>query len=195
MPYYTGIGSRACRKLPHVMKVLFDIAVALSKQGYTVRSGGADGADTAFEMGAKERLVRSPKQLYDIYLPWPGFNNRSMTDTLNYHGNKPMVLDSMARDMAKGIHKHWDKLKPGAKQMHTRNIYQVLGGELIEPSDFLVCYAVTDDEGIPEGGTRTAWLLAKQYKVPCYNLYLPFDRLDFAEFLAVEFGIKIEINL
>lgn len=195
MLYYTGIGSRKCRKLPHVMKALYDIAEILSKQGYTLRSGGADGADTAFELGAKERLIRSPKQLYDIFLPWPGFNGRSTTDRLNYHGNVPMILDPMARDMAKGIHRHWDSLKSGAKQMHTRNVYQVLGADLDTPSDFLVCYAEADDEGIPKGGTRTAWVLAKQYNVPCFNLALPFDKLDFIELMSVKFGIKLEINI
>ena len=47
--YYAGIGSR---ETPGLMLGAFArIGEFLAKKGYTLRSGGADGADTAFEVG------------------------------------------------------------------------------------------------------------------------------------------------
>jgi len=42
-------------------------ATRLELLGYTLRSGGANGADTAFEEGCCRK---------ELYLPWPGFNGR-----------------------------------------------------------------------------------------------------------------------
>lgn len=195
MRYYTGIGSRKAHKQPHVMAALYKIADALARAGFTVRSGGADGADTAFELAAKSRLIRSPKQLYDIYLPWAGFNDRPSTSGLNYHCDYIRKYDDQAAAIAKRIHKDWDSLKRGGKQMHTRNVYQVLGAYLDNPSDFLICWAPTDDEGVPKGGTRTAWLIAIEHKIPCFNLSRAFDCLDLADYLNVNYGVSVEINL
>jgi len=48
--FYTGIGSR---KTPYqVQQQMQRIAQFLAKKGYTLRSGSANGADSAFEEGA-----------------------------------------------------------------------------------------------------------------------------------------------
>ena len=53
--YYTGIGSR---ETPDSILSLFnDIVFQLAGLGYTLRSGGADGADTAFEEGCSEKMT------------------------------------------------------------------------------------------------------------------------------------------
>lgn len=187
--HYTGIGSR---KTPApVMAAIKQMALMLAKQGYTVRSGGAEGADTAFEQGAIERLVRSPKQLYDIYLPWAGFNGRP--SNLNYHCSS--TYDAEACDIAKAIHPDWSELSRGGKTLHTRNVYQVLGAKLNSPSDFLICWAPFNDKGIPKGGTRTAWVLARQHGIPCFNLNNRFDVLDLVEFFRVQFGLSLDLDI
>ena len=62
---YAGIGSR---KTPvHILSKMRRVAERLEVRGYTLRSGGADGADTAFEEGCKRK---------EIFLPQPGFNGR-----------------------------------------------------------------------------------------------------------------------
>lgn len=61
--YYTGIGSR---KTPDSICLLMTkIASLMSKKGFILRSGGATGADSAFELGSLKS---------DIFLPWKEFN-------------------------------------------------------------------------------------------------------------------------
>ena len=67
MKYYAGIGSR---ETPKEIQDWFKIvAKYLEKNGYTLRSGGAKGADQAFERGVSEDDMK------EIYLPWRGFEN------------------------------------------------------------------------------------------------------------------------
>ena len=70
--YYTGIGSRTLPK--EIYNKFYNLAQALGEthQGdpvFVLRSGGASGADTAFERGCDS--VGGEKQ---IFLPWKGFN-------------------------------------------------------------------------------------------------------------------------
>lgn len=49
--YYAGIGSRNFPAA--VLENMTKIAARLEKAGYTLRSGGAGGADTAFSLGVE----------------------------------------------------------------------------------------------------------------------------------------------
>ena len=49
MKYYAGVGSRETP--PDVLKTMLKIGRYLAVKGYTLRSGGAKGADTALRMG------------------------------------------------------------------------------------------------------------------------------------------------
>lgn len=154
MKYYTGIGSRETPK--DILALMTDIAVKLSSKGWTLRSGGADGADTAFENGAK---------LKDIYLPWKRFNNRE--GIVLEHCDR----ENFAYTKASEIHPAWDKLSRGAQALHARNIFQVLGHlENSVPSKFVVFYAKPSGDSV-SGGTRTAVECAKLYDIPVFNLY------------------------
>lgn len=64
MKYYTGIGSRSTPK--DILNIMVKLSAKLNKEGYILRSGGADGADLAFEQASTNK---------EIYLPWKGFNN------------------------------------------------------------------------------------------------------------------------
>lgn len=64
--YYAGIGSRETP--PYVQKLMTEIAAVLEQRNFVLRSGGANGADKAFENGVVN------KQEAEIYVPWPGFN-------------------------------------------------------------------------------------------------------------------------
>jgi hypothetical protein len=65
--FYTGVGSRDTPE--EVLSVMRTLAKCLARAGYTLRSGGAEGADAAFESGAQE----VPQAKMQIYLPWRGF--------------------------------------------------------------------------------------------------------------------------
>lgn len=145
----TGVGSR--QTPPIILALMNKIAMSFSQKGLILRSGGALGADSAFEdywNGTKE-----------IYLPWNGYN-----------GKKGIVpaIDSRHKALASGAHPAWDRCSEGAKKMHSRNVCQVLGQDLNTPANLLVCW--TKDGG-PTGGTGVAIRLAMQHDIPVYNLY------------------------
>ena len=147
---YTGIGSRETPA--DVCKLMTRIAVFLGRRDYVLRSGGAVGADSAFEAGVSEPSLK------EIYLPWRGFNQK--------HSQHEGV-DSKALEMAARFHPAWDELSTGARELHARNCYQVLGKDLDDPSSFIVCWT----KGAKlMGGTAQALRMVKTYGIPVFNL-------------------------
>lgn len=65
---YAGIGSRATP--PEVVSIMRRLAEDMDRRGWILRSGGASGADSAFEAGARDPSRRA------IYLPGSSFNGR-----------------------------------------------------------------------------------------------------------------------
>lgn len=158
---FTGVGSRDTPK--DILEEMFQIAVFLGKKNWILRSGGADGADSAFEKG-----MVSINGKTEIYLPWKNFNKH----------NSPLYQVTLpALDMASQIHPIWDNLSVGAQKLHARNCYQVLGFNLNKPSDLLICWTL---EGKDVGGTATAIKLARKYNVPIINLGK--DKFDYEKF-------------
>jgi hypothetical protein len=153
---YTGIGARNTPS-PVLNKIIY-IAKELASKNWILRSGGADGADTAFEDGCN--LSKGEKQ---IYLPWKGFNKSDSNLYLNLANRAHMD----AFEIAKSIHPAWNKLKYGAKLLHTRNVFQILGWDLKSPTGMVVAWT---SHGKEIGGTRTALVLARQYNIPIINL-------------------------
>jgi len=154
---YTGIGSRKTPK--DVMELMTKIAVKMNKEGFQLRSGGADGADTAFEKGAG-----TDKQ---VFLPWKGFNHRiSPWDCVTEEALK----------IAKEIHPAWHHCSQGAQKLHGRNVYQVLGFNLKSPANLVIFYAEEAPDGTVKGGTATAVHLARKHQIPTFNLLHPSTR-------------------
>ena len=163
MKAYTGVGSREAPE--EIMLLMTKLSAKLEAQGWTLRSGAADGADTGFENG-----VSNPKNK-EIFIAWNGFSGRKETEEGVYCLKGEIARQ--AETIAAGVHPAWGRLSRGAKGLHSRNCFQVLGSDLSSPSKFLVCWAETDKHGTPKGGTRTSWVLATQNNIPCYNLSIP----------------------
>lgn len=166
MKYYTGVGSRSTPE--HIGEMISDIAFKLANEGWTLRSGGAGGADSYFEHGAKQ----SGTGLYDIYIPWSGFSDLQRSKNHLVLGDYKTAKE--AEDIASEVHPAWDKCSNGAKKLHSRNVFQVLGSGLYTPSKMLIAYAEPTKTGV-KGGTNTAWMLAKMHDIPCFNLYTEED--------------------
>ena len=149
MIFYAGIGSR--QTPPEVLSLMTQIAQGLANFGYTLRSGGADGADTAFERGAGDAA--------EIYLPWTYFNGRR--EGVFVHATPE------AEALARRIHPSWGRLSLGARKLHIRNCYQVLGADLKTPSAFVVCWT---PNGSGSGGTGQAIRLAREKGIPVYDI-------------------------
>jgi len=123
------------------------IAIKLAHSGYVLRSGGARGADLAFERGAG-----SAKRIY-------------------------LASDStlLAENIARKFHPAWNRCSPYARRLHGRNSFQVLGDDLKTPSDFLICWTpdgclTHEDRRRATGGTGTAISIADWHKVKVFNL-------------------------
>lgn len=144
---YTGIGSRST---PYdILIIMTKIAQWLEKKGYILRSGGAKGADKAFENGVVN------------------VNNKEI-----FYAND---ANNEARQIAKRYHPAWHRMSNYAKNLHGRNAFQILGNNLNDPVDFVICWtpdgAETHNERCYEtGGTGTAISIANQNGIRVFNL-------------------------
>lgn len=148
---YAGIGAR---DLPEEYKTpMVNLARYMASYNHTLRSGGANGADTAFEKGCD---VLSGKK--EIYLPKKGFNKNP----------SPLFGSTReARQIAKHFHPYWENLGCYARDFMGRNTYQILGLDLKTPADCVICWT---PEGKIVGGTGQALRMAEHYHIPVFNL-------------------------
>ena len=198
---YTGIGSR---ETPLQMcDEMGQIARAFELRGFTLRSGFAGGADTAFELGTEREELR------EIYAPWEGFGanpnskwDKPRWDLIRAHEaktGKPFrtakahVLKgeqlAKARALAEKHHPAWHKLSPAAQNLHTRNMPQVLGANLDKPARFLMPWTI---DGGPTGGTGQAIRIANSLNIPVLNLQRPAIRAAVMKELDIDHEIAAE---
>ena len=150
--FYTGIGSRNTPQ--HVLYRMESIGKLYAEMGFILRSGGADAA---FEKGCDS--IGGQKE---IYIPWNGFNNL-------YINNGYIVGNNIdAETIAGEAHPAWNRCSQGAKKLHTRNVYQVLGLELNSPSLLIICWT---SDGLATGGTGQAIRIAESRKIKTLNLF------------------------
>lgn len=157
--FYAGIGSRETPK--HILDKMTELAAVFRRAGYILNSGGAPGADQAFEAGALDY-----KQ---IFVPWNNFSGKKM------HFDIP----DECYDIASKLHPAWERLKPAIRSLMARNVMQVLGFNLKEPVDFVLCWTPDGctchaDRNSTTGGTGLAISVADKYNVPIFNLADPF---------------------
>lgn len=165
--YYTGIGSRDTPE--EILSFMYELAQTLYKAGYTLRSGGAPGADQAFEFGVADLYDEDYGwKCHEIYLPWANFE----TDRRSWLRPLRMKPQEEAYEIAAIYHPRWKFLTPGAMSLHARNVHQVLGYDVNEPelSEFIVCWTKDAKGG---GGTGQAIRIAKAYDLPVYDLCDP----------------------
>jgi len=189
---YAGIGSRETPE--DICALMTQIARALEERGFRLRSGGAGGADLAFEHGTSKPDQR------EIYIPWKGFNDSTSRYFPAWASEKeveaeikrirfsfdprkpvqpigrdmtPVEITARAQLIAAAFHPAWDRCSQGAKRLHTRNVHQVLGMNLMEPSRYVLAW--TRDGG-PTGGTGQAIRIANAHGIPVLNLHNSFVR-------------------
>ena len=155
--WYTGIGSR---KTPeHVLEELEKIAATLASRGYSLRSGGAKGADSAFERGASnKRVYRS----CDLIPDWCFVEVKK-----HIPPNRPP----------------FENMKRSVQRLLARNMMQVLGSDGCTPSEFLVYWTPA---GLQDGGTGYALRCAVAHGVKTYNLKNDNERDEFYSSLMLK---------
>jgi ribA/ribD-fused uncharacterized protein len=159
---YAGIGSR---EVPDdIYETMVNIATTLGNSGWMLRSGGANGSDSAFETGAIQSLGAR-----EIYLPWPEFNNRY---------SKFVSPDPSAFKIASDVHVRWPYLPPTAQSLIARNMHQIVGDTRAFPpvrSRCVICWTpdgceTPEQYGAKTGGTGSAIFLAGVLGIPVFNL-------------------------
>jgi hypothetical protein len=142
----------------------------LARRGWTLRSGGAVGADSAFEKGAREAGGRC-----EIYLPWPGYNEHADSRLVEA---SPEAYDLMAQ-----IHPVFARLPRSSRRLHARNAHQILGADLRSPVEMVLCWT---PGARGRGGTGSAIRLARSRGVPVHDLADLAGRRFIAELLGLE---------
>lgn len=172
---------RACvvgsRKLTNQDKtrisVIGNLLRALDVSG---ASGNAEGSDIEWD---NYLFVQH-------FLPWNG--HQSTPDhPKKFNGDNgcqylsleycPEELHQRARLIAEQHHPNWNYLKRGGRAMHTRNVFQALGVELI-PETYADLTIYTADETPArkvKGGTSTAVEISRSHNIPTFNLRFDSD--------------------
>ena len=161
--WYTGIGSR--RVPSDIALRMENFAIEFAAKDYTLRSGGANGSDVAFERGCDRQHGKK-----EIYLPWKGFNG-SDSDLYDCYGN-------MHTTMAKLVYgPRWSEISDAVKKLMTRNTAQVVGLNDLDVaySSFVVCWTPDGCETAKTrkrdtGGTGQAIALADELGIPVFNM-------------------------
>ncbi len=174
--YWTGIGSRETPE--DVMALMVAVGKLMTDQGWVLRSGGADGADSAFYAGSLQSDNFQNAKPY-IYISWDGMSNST---TVYQHDPSRGIYNAKLYDtwdeanaIALSLRGSFERLGWRGIAHHTRNVFQVLGHDLSTPSKFLMCWAIPvgkrGDRSKVKGGTTPAVRLAIQRNIEVINLY------------------------
>jgi hypothetical protein len=159
--YYAGIGARLTPK--PILNEIVSLGYGMAIRGWILRSGGAGGADSAFESGAMQATG-----VPEIFLPWKRFNGHLST---RYN------IPDDAFDLALEYYPNPAYLKKNLAvwKLMARNCQQVLGQDLDVHSKMVLCWT---PDGIEDGtkttrhtgGTGQAIRIATAYDIPTFNL-------------------------
>lgn len=146
---YSGVGSREISD--EAKKICFEVGKQMALAGWTLRSGAAEGADTAFEQGAL-----SVGGKCEIYLPWKGYSNHP-------YGTYDIPKEAFA--IAGGHHNYYDRVSQGVQKLLARNVQILLGKNLDKPSELVLAWWNEESRG-----TRHTLSVAATYEIKSYNL-------------------------
>lgn len=142
---YAGIGSRETPA--PVLDRMWHWGAYFARHGFTLRSGGARGADTAFQDG--NDYARGNREMYTAA-------DASKIENLHW-------IEHAGR-----FHPAWDRCSVHAKFLHARNSAIMLGASLNQPVDFVICWT---KDGKASGGTGQALRIADTYQIPVFNMF------------------------
>jgi hypothetical protein len=107
---YAGIGSRETPL--EIMDLMSRIAIKLEQKGWLLRSGGAQGADMAFEKGVTNKQIIRPQ----VNASWEAKARTVITE------------------------EHWGHCGLFTRKAHSRNAAIIFGENLDSPARFVCCW-------------------------------------------------------
>jgi len=135
--YYAGIGARATPQLNLIEMTIASAALEADK--FILRSGGAKGADSAFERGVKDHMK-------DIFT----------AEDCSF----------AAEIYAEKYHPNWTACSPYVRRLMGRNAHVLFGEMLDTPVEFVLCWT---PQGKITGGTGHTLRMAMEARIPIYN--------------------------
>lgn len=173
---YAGIGAR--RTPPEDLELMHALAGRLARAGWTLRTGGAIGADSAFEEGAI--AGRGDWETYRSDGGWSASFSSGFVHLI------PRGPTTAAYELAATVHPAWWRCSDMVKALHARNAHEILGADLDDPVSFVVCWTPDgsiDGASRESGGTGQALRIAALYSVPVFNLQRPDHRVRIERYL------------
>lgn len=149
MRYYAGVGSRETPE--DIQDLMSRAATYLASRGWVLRSGGAKGADSAFQSGVFYVFDEAFYEHLEIFEPYA-------------------KLPEWTKPVVELLHPAPEKLGDFAWRAHRRNALIVLGLYGNNPVEFALCWT---KDGKASGGTGMAIRMAKYFDIPVYNLHNP----------------------
>jgi predicted Rossmann-fold nucleotide-binding protein len=138
---YAGIGSRSLTK--NELHLCYNIGVYMAKQGWTLRTGAAQGANQAFANGA---LSVGGKVV--LCLPWFSYESKWVESVCKVSAVIE-ILDHWHIEAQASVDQHHpspDKLSNVVRKLHARNYL------IIEPCRFILAFPKPGRDG-KLGGT------------------------------------------
>lgn len=168
---YAGIGTRNMLWKNVNYRPIVSERIVILHQNYRLaedllRSGGADQSDTIHE-----EIHKQYNGQCEIFLPWKRFNG---------HTSNLFHISDQAIQLAYKFHPLGERLSGPALPLMARNGYQILGYQLNDPVDYVLCS--TPD--MTKGGTSQAIRIAAHYNIPVFNLFHEKDFEKAMDFLS-----------
>jgi hypothetical protein len=152
------------------------LAGRMEQEGWRLRSGGARGADAAFEAGVQDPSKRA------IYLPGSSFNQRQ-AGSGGYIDSTQLPGWEQALATVEEYHPAPERLSPFARDLMARNAMQVMGPNMDRPADLVVAYT---PGGEVVGGTGQALRMAGALGIPVRNLGNPETLASVRRYLGLD---------
>ena len=158
-----------------VLEVMHRLVQELEYFGFTLRTGGSEGADDVAEKASKT---------VELYLPWKPFNEKE---------SKLYFNSKQSKDIAKMFHPGYDALKPAIQAFLARNVRMVLGDKLRSPVMLVICWSEDGAESVKEVTSKTGTVghvisVASAMKIPVFNLSRPNAEPRLKQYLELKNG-------
>lgn len=160
-PAYAGIGAKNTPE--YVLKVIYDTAILLARDGYMCNTGAALGADQEFAKGAV-----AANGHVSLMLPWSTYEDKWVSTLTNMPTGRVLVhtlsaLNPSAYISVQQLHPAYEKIKhkQGLIKLHARNYM------IIEKTSFVICWS---PNGKTVGGTGQGIRIAESLGIHVYNL-------------------------
>ena len=170
------IGSRELDKKVEnhkYIKQCYKVAYRLAELNVIFTSGLCKDGMDAYAQRAYSKALEEGKvteKHFEVYVSNKEEIQKSPLPNAHLARVMNMTKIDKITELAESVVGHWHNCGPYARGMHQRNVHQILGYELNDPVDAVICWT---PNGAVVGGTATAIRISMKYGIPVFNLGVP----------------------